>query len=133
MNFFGPHRLPSYLVIIALAISTVSLLSSSYHLVKQIRFDAAEGGHEYYDYLTLDAAKRRLYLSHGTEVKVVDADTGAIVGGAKTMALDPKTHNLYLTTSDFGAPPPSHPGTTSSATGSDGPDTGTFRLLIYAR
>src|SRR5712675_223997 len=85
MNIFGPRRLPSYLAIATLALSTANLRSSSYHLVKQIRFDAAEGGHEYYDYLTLDAAKRRLYLSHGTEVKVVNADTGVLVGNIPNM------------------------------------------------
>ena len=93
MNFFGPHRLASYLVIMALAISAASLPGSSYHLVKQIRFDAAKGGHEYYDYLTLDAAKRRLYLSHGTEVKVVDADTGALVGNIPDMKAN---HGIVL-------------------------------------
>src|SRR5579864_1962211 len=85
MNFSGPHRLPSYFAIAAFAVATASLPSSSYHLVKQIRFDAAKGGHEYYDYLTLDAAKRRLYLSHGTEVKVVNADTGVLVGNIPGM------------------------------------------------
>src|SRR6266576_1615588 len=85
MNFFGPYRLPSYFAIVALAISTAGLPSSSYHLVKEIRFEAAEGGHEYYDYLTLDAAKRRLYLTHGAEVKVVNADTGVLVGNIGNM------------------------------------------------
>jgi hypothetical protein len=46
--------------------------------------------------------------------------------GAKTMALDPKTHNLYLSTSDFGKPPASGPGRPVAIPG-------TFRLLIYER
>ena len=50
--------------------------------------------------------------------------------GAKTMTLDPKTHNIYLTTADFGpAPAPTakqpHPNPV--------PIPGTFRLLIYGR
>ena len=50
--------------------------------------------------------------------------------GAKTMGLDPKTHKLFLTTSDFGpAPPPTdkQPNPQPVAT------PGTFRLLIYGK
>ena len=49
---------------------------SGYHLLKQYKL-GGEGG---WDYLTIDAAARRLYISHATHVLVVDADTGAIVG-----------------------------------------------------
>jgi YVTN family beta-propeller protein len=54
--------------------------SGGYHLLKTIPLTAAPGGGEYFDYLTVDPSARRVYLSHGTEVKVVDADTGAVVG-----------------------------------------------------
>jgi YVTN family beta-propeller protein len=50
--------------------------------------------------------------------------------GAKTMGLDPKTHKLFLTTSDFGpAPAPTDkvPNPQPVAT------PGTFRLLIYGK
>src|SRR5438105_9954126 len=33
-----------------------------------------------FDYVTIDSAARRLYLSHGTEVNVVDADSGKLIG-----------------------------------------------------
>ena len=33
-----------------------------------------------WDYLTVDDAARRLYVSHGTQVEVLDVDSGAIVG-----------------------------------------------------
>src|SRR2546430_8133601 len=33
-----------------------------------------------WDYITIDSAARRLYLSHGTEVNVVDADNGKLIG-----------------------------------------------------
>jgi DNA-binding beta-propeller fold protein YncE len=49
---------------------------SGYHLVKNIPV-AGEGG---WDYLTVDADARRLYLSHATKVLVFDADSGAQVG-----------------------------------------------------
>jgi len=38
------------------------------------------GGEGFWDYLTLDAGARRLYVSHGTHVMVVDADTYEVVG-----------------------------------------------------
>jgi YVTN family beta-propeller protein len=38
------------------------------------------GGEVRYDYLRVDPAMRRLYVSHGTRVEVLDADTGARLG-----------------------------------------------------
>jgi len=38
---------------------------------------SGQGG---WDYLTVDEAGRRLYVSHGTQVEVLDVDSGAIVG-----------------------------------------------------
>ena len=60
----------------ALAVSP----AGDYHLLKKIPFGAAPGGSEYFDYINFDAAARRVYLSHGTEFIVVDADCAA---GAK--------------------------------------------------
>ena len=40
----------------------------------------APGGLEYFDYITFDTAPRRVYLSHGTEFKVLDADSDSVVG-----------------------------------------------------
>jgi DNA-binding beta-propeller fold protein YncE len=54
--------------------------SSGYHLLKKVPLGGAPGGGEYFDYVTVDVAARRVYLSHGTEVKVIDADTFAVVG-----------------------------------------------------
>jgi len=54
--------------------------AGNYHLIKKIPLGAAEGGGEYFDYITVDSAARRVYLSHGTEVKVLDADSFADVG-----------------------------------------------------
>lgn len=47
-----------------------------YHVLKTIPIPG-DGG---YDYLTVDGAARRLYISHGTQVEVLDVDSGAIVG-----------------------------------------------------
>ena len=53
---------------------------SGYHLLKKVSFGAAPGPIEYFDYITFDAATRRVYLSHGTEIKVIEADSGNTVG-----------------------------------------------------
>src|SRR5437016_4608097 len=54
--------------------------ASSYHLIKTISLPPAPGGDEYYDYITVDAEARRVYVSHGTEVVVLNADTYSVVG-----------------------------------------------------
>jgi DNA-binding beta-propeller fold protein YncE len=64
-------------------IGTVVMASppgSGYHLIKKVALGAAPGGGEYFDYVTVDSAARRVYLSHGTEVKVLDADNYSVVG-----------------------------------------------------
>ena len=63
-----------------LGIYLLAAPSSGYHLLKTIPFNAAPGGLEYFDYITFDTTTRRVYLSHGTEVKVVHADTGFVLG-----------------------------------------------------
>ena len=67
-----------FLVICGLA--TAGQPNGHYHLIKKYNFGAAPGGEEHFDYITVDSASRRVYLSHGTEVLVVNADTGAEVG-----------------------------------------------------
>jgi DNA-binding beta-propeller fold protein YncE len=53
---------------------------SGYHLVKSVPIGAAPGGSEYFDYVTVDSPGRRVYIGHGTEVKVLDADNFSVVG-----------------------------------------------------
>jgi hypothetical protein len=50
--------------------------------------------------------------------------------GAKTMALDPKTHHLLVDTADFGPPPAP---TARRPHPNPAPIPGTFRLLVYGR
>src|SRR5437763_1394264 len=38
------------------------------------------GGAGAFDYLTVDPGSKRLYLSHGTEVVVIDLTTNAVIG-----------------------------------------------------
>jgi len=52
----------------------------SYHLLKKVPLSASPGGIEYFDYITVDSAARRVYVSHGTEVVVLNADDYTVVG-----------------------------------------------------
>jgi DNA-binding beta-propeller fold protein YncE len=51
-----------------------------YLLIKKVPLGAAPGGGEYFDYVTVDSDARRVYISHGAEVKVLDADKLSVVG-----------------------------------------------------
>jgi hypothetical protein len=50
--------------------------ASKYHVVKTISIPGDEG----WDYVGVDSAARRVYVSHGSHVVVLDADSYAIVG-----------------------------------------------------
>jgi YVTN family beta-propeller protein len=69
--------------IVGCTLSTYAQEKSSgggYHLLKKISLLPAPGGDEYYDYITIDADARRVYVSHGTEVVVLNADDDSVVG-----------------------------------------------------
>jgi DNA-binding beta-propeller fold protein YncE len=68
----------SFLVLAVLVFSSAPLNAgaSGYHVTKKIVL-GGEGG---WDYLTVDSKARRVYISRGTHVMVVDADSGAVVG-----------------------------------------------------
>jgi DNA-binding beta-propeller fold protein YncE len=73
----------SLIVVSSALLGAVALASppgSGYHLIKKVPLGAAPGGGEYFDYVTVDSTSRRVYLSHGTEVKVLDADNYSVVG-----------------------------------------------------
>lgn len=66
---------------LGLAGGAVLAAATGYHLLQKYTFGAAEGSpREYFDYITVDSAARRVYLSHGTEVIVMHADSGALIG-----------------------------------------------------
>src|SRR5215475_1882313 len=60
---------------VALAVH-VKAAGTGYHILNEIKI-GGEGG---WDYLTVDSAARRLYVSHATRVVVVDIDKNAVVG-----------------------------------------------------
>jgi hypothetical protein len=92
VNFFRRTRLLIFLVV-GLAAIAAWAASGSYHLAKTHKYPAAPGGKEYFDYVTVDPDARRVYLSHGTEVLVVNADTGALVGKISGLKRD---HGVVL-------------------------------------
>src|SRR5215469_15487931 len=54
----------------------VAQKAAGYHVVKKVTL----GGDGGWDYLTMDSAARRLYISRGTRVMVWDVDAGTVVG-----------------------------------------------------
>ena len=78
--------------LLLLVLASLPLLKAAqggYHLLKKYPFGASEGStREYFDYVTVDSAARRVYVSHGTEIKVLDADTGALVGNITGLKQD---------------------------------------------
>lgn len=58
------------------------------------------GGRGNWDYLTMDAAASRLYIAHGSEVQVVDAETGILTGHVTGLI---EAHSVALDdTGEFG-------------------------------
>jgi len=94
MKFSVLHRLGLCAAILMLSgFALASPPEGGYHLLKKYELGAAPGGKEYWDYITFDASTRRLYISHNTEVKVVDADSGAVVGSIPDLK---RVHGIAL-------------------------------------
>jgi DNA-binding beta-propeller fold protein YncE len=65
---------------LTLGVTAFAATTINYHLANTYKFGAAPDNREYFDYITFDPDSRRLYLSHGSEVLVVNADTGEEAG-----------------------------------------------------
>jgi DNA-binding beta-propeller fold protein YncE len=71
------HALLSFAAVLAFVSSLWAQPPLEYHLLHKYQFGSApSSSREYFDYMFFDPASRRLYLSHGTEVLVVNVDTG---------------------------------------------------------
>ena len=72
---------------------------SGYHLIKTIPVP----GDTFWDYLKFDPTSRRLFISHGTHVVVVDVDSGKVVGdiggmqGIHGIVLAPEFNRGFVT------------------------------------
>ena len=72
-------RFPFEKIIVALLVSAsaaTSFAQGQYHFLKEIPV-GGEGG---WDYLSVDSNARRLYVSHGAKVVVIDIDAEKVVG-----------------------------------------------------
>src|ERR1044071_3817731 len=82
---------------ILLALTLVAA-STGYHILSEIKI-GGEGG---WDYLTVDSAARRLYVSHAPHVVVVDIDKHTVVGdipdtpGVHGIALAPELNKGFI-------------------------------------
>ncbi len=77
-------------------VSTVALAvpPSGYHIIKKVPIPGAGG----WDYVTVDDAARRVYVSHATQVEVLNADAFELVG---TIPNTPGVHGIAIA-SEFG-------------------------------
>src|ERR1700688_3725426 len=64
------------LTAISLLVLTAAFAQSGYHQLKKISIP----GDGFWDYLTTDSATGRVFVSHGTEVDVVDGKKGELAG-----------------------------------------------------
>src|SRR2546426_10346660 len=77
------------MLIVLLSASALLQGATSYKVIA--RYPVPNDGG--FDYVTLDGATRRLYLSHATQVEVVDADSGKLIG---TIPDTPGVHGVAI-------------------------------------
>ena len=83
--------------LLALTLVAVSA-STGYHILNEVKV-GGEGG---WDYLTVDPAARRLYVSHATHVVVIDIDKNTVVGdipdtpGVHGIAIAPELNKGFI-------------------------------------
>jgi YVTN family beta-propeller protein len=90
-------KLGFFLLVVG-ATSLAAAAAGSYHVKTKFKV-GGEGG---WDYLIADSAARRLYVSHGSQVEVLDLDSGAVVGnipdtpGVHGIALAPEFNRGFV-------------------------------------
>src|SRR5208282_3482636 len=70
------HSWPVLFGILGLLTAAVCRADGPYHFIKEIHI----GGNGGWDYLAVDPAAQRLYVSHGTEVVVIDLAKDQVCG-----------------------------------------------------
>src|SRR5579863_2631270 len=97
----GKRKMQRGKIILAavLALASLAANSTGYHVFKKVALPGAGG----WDYLTVDESARRLYVSHATQVVVLDADSLEIVGkipdlsGVHGIAVAPEFGRGFIT------------------------------------
>ena len=88
-------------VLLVLGVSAVAMATPSagaYRLMQTIPIPGDDG----WDHPTVDSAARRLYVTHGTHVAVIDIDSGKLVGkientpGVHFTAIDPESDRGFI-------------------------------------
>lgn len=80
-------------------IAATAFAAEGYKVLNKIKVGGTGG----WDYLTVDETNRRLYVSHGTLVEVVDPDAGKVVGqikelhGVHGIAVAPELNKGFIT------------------------------------
>jgi YVTN family beta-propeller protein len=74
---------------LSLALAAPAAAGTGYSIVKKVPIPGTGG----WDYLAVDEAGRRLYVSHGTQVEVIDVDSATIVG---TIPNTPGVHGIAI-------------------------------------
>ena len=82
-------RMASAIMLVAAA--SMAHAETGYHVAGRYPINGTGG----WDYVTIDASSRRLYVSHATQVEVLDADSGKLVG---TIPDTPGVHGVALAT-----------------------------------
>lgn len=91
-------------LILYLFMASTLAAAADYHLGKTIQI----GGDGGWDYVTVDSDNRRVYVSHATEVDVIDADSGALVGkitelkGVHGIAIAPEFSRGFISNGQSG-------------------------------
>src|SRR5579862_7117147 len=81
----------AWLTILAVSLLAVAFAQSGYHQIKRISIP----GDGFWDYLTTDPDTGRVFVSHGTEVDVVDPKKGEVTGKITGLKL---VHGIALAT-----------------------------------
>jgi YVTN family beta-propeller protein len=90
---------PVLFVLMTMLCASLAVGALNYQLVKKVPVPG-QGG---WDYLTVDDTARRVYISHSTQVDVLDADSFAHLGtipntpGVHGVAIDPVSGRGYVT------------------------------------
>lgn len=83
------------LVLVAPAVTPSPAQNATYKVLNRFPIAGTDG----WDYITVDSDARRVYVSHGVRVNVLDADTGAAVG---TIEDTPGVHGVAISASKRG-------------------------------
>jgi len=91
-------KIPALLICAVLFFAAAAFAAVNYQLLKKVAVPGSGG----WDYITVDDSARRVYVSHSTQVDVLDADSFALVGtipntsGVHGIAVAPDAGRGYI-------------------------------------